>query len=242
MQALSQLSYVPGPFAMVAQLTVGSRLSRQRLRPPSTACMTAIVSSSKGVYDRVWQIEDAALSPHIADRRRRSRRGMYAMAISSTDDEVADRSHPIVRAGERLVRRIEALVDEVAKLRSDNEQLRVQVREAVTLFDRATAALGEASPPRRSRTLAIPSATAAPLPRRRKTRARGPKGRATPPEVTTEVVRAVIAKLGDATASEIATEITKAGVKVSGRAVRFLAERAGAQTFRGDDGQRRYRL
>ena len=34
----------------------------------------------------------------------------------------------------------------------------------------------------------------------------------------------------------------RAGVKVSGRAVRFLAERAGAETSRGDDGQRRYRL
>ena len=67
-------------------------------------------------------------------------------------------------------------------------------------------------------------------------------GRATPPEVTTEVVRAVIAKLGQGTAAEIASEITRAGVKVSGRAVRFLAERAGAETFRGDDGQRRYRL
>jgi hypothetical protein len=60
--------------------------------------------------------------------------------------------------------------------------------------------------------------------------------------VTTEVVRAVIAKLGQGTAAEIASEITRAGVKVSGRAVRFLAERAGAETFRGDDGQRRYRF
>jgi hypothetical protein len=60
--------------------------------------------------------------------------------------------------------------------------------------------------------------------------------------VTTDVVRAVIAKLGQGTASEIASEITRAGVKVSGRAIRFLAERAGAETFRGEDGRRRYRL
>jgi hypothetical protein len=60
--------------------------------------------------------------------------------------------------------------------------------------------------------------------------------------VTTEVVRAVLAKRGAATASEIAGEITAAGAVVSGRAIRFLAERAGAQTFVGEDGQRRYRL
>jgi hypothetical protein len=57
------------------------------------------------------------------------------------------------------------------------------------------------------------------------------------------VVHAVIAKLGgEATAAEIAAEITRNGVPVSGRAVRFLAERAGAQTVVGEDGQRRYRV
>ena len=56
------------------------------------------------------------------------------------------------------------------------------------------------------------------------------------------MVRAVLVKLGEATASEIATEITLAGAPVGGRAVRFLAERAGATTRVGDDGQRRYRL
>jgi hypothetical protein len=52
----------------------------------------------------------------------------------------------------------------------------------------------------------------------------------------------VLVKLGEATASEIATEITSAGAPVGGRAVRFLAERAGATTRVGEDGQRRYRL
>jgi hypothetical protein len=33
-----------------------------------------------------------------------------------------------------------------------------------------------------------------------------------------------------------------AGSPVNGRAVRFLAEAAGAKTDRGEDGQRRYRL
>jgi hypothetical protein len=60
--------------------------------------------------------------------------------------------------------------------------------------------------------------------------------------VNADVVRAVLVKLGEATASEIAAEITSAGAPVGGRAVRFLAERAGATTRVGEDGQRRYRL
>ena len=50
----------------------------------------------------------------------------------------------------------------------------------------------------------------------------------------------MIAKLGPSTASEIAHEITSHGEAVSGRAVRFLAERAGARAVVGEDGQRRY--
>lgn len=151
-----------------------------------------------------------------------------------------DGEFPVVRAGERLVHRIEALVQEIARLRADNDDLRGQVRDAVAMFERASSAVGEPHARRRRRPAAEPVPAAAA--RRRKPRGRLSKGRATPPEVTTEVVRAVIAKLGQGTAAEIATEITRAGVKVSGRAVRFLAERAGADTFRGDDGQRRYRL
>jgi hypothetical protein len=148
---------------------------------------------------------------------------------------------PVVRAGERLVHRIEALVEEIGRLRADNEELRQQIRDAVAMFDRASSAVGDSRPRRRRRAVEGTVAVAAPV-RRRRARGRAVKGRATPPEVTTEVVRAVIAKLGQGTAAEIASEITRAGVKVSGRAVRFLAERAGAETFRSDDGQRRYRL
>jgi hypothetical protein len=151
----------------------------------------------------------------------------------------ADGESPVVRAAERLVHRIETLVEEVARLRADNEDLRRQIRDAIAMFDRASSAAGEARPRRRA--VAVEASVVAPG-RRRRPRSRVAKGRATPPEVTAEVVRAVIAKLGQGTAAEIATEITRAGVKVSGRAVRFLAERAGAETFRSDDGQRRYRL
>jgi len=144
---------------------------------------------------------------------------------------------PLVHAAERLVGRIEAMVNQVSALRAENATLRRELREAVGMLERASAALGEAqfaSAGGRRR------AAGAPVRRRRRTK--GQKGRATPPSVTTEVVRAVLAKLGSATAAQIATEITTAGAPVSGRAIRFLAERAGAQTFVGEDGQRRYRL
>ena len=145
-------------------------------------------------------------------------------------------SSPLVQAAEKLTVRIGVLVDEVASLRAENITLRREVREAVALIERAgTASAGEGS--RRGRTRQTVR-----KPQRRRRRAKAVKGRATPPSVTGEVVRAVLAKLGSATASEIAKEITAAGAPVSGRAVRFLAERAGAQTFVGEDGQRRYRL
>lgn len=157
---------------------------------------------------------------------------------------------PIVQAAEKLVGRIESLVAEVSTLRAENAALRRDVREALTLFQQAGAAASTrvsrrahaiegqpVSAPGRVRGKS--AAGAAPGRRRRRKAA---KGRATPQSVTGEVVRAVLAKLGSATASEIAREITTAGAPVSGRAVRFLAERAGAQAVVGEDGQRRYRL
>lgn len=143
-------------------------------------------------------------------------------------------SSPIVQAAETLVTRIEGLVRELDSLRSENATLRREVREAVALFERAGGAAKPAGDGRRTRKRATPPA--------RRRRRKVAKGRATPSSVTGEVVKAVLAKLGTATASEIAREITAAGAPVSGRAVRFLAERAGAQTFVGEDGQRRYRL
>jgi hypothetical protein len=168
------------------------------------------------------------------DRPEPGSRGRRLGSASRSDGE-----SPVVRAAERLVERIETLVLEISRLRADNDDLRRQIRDALGMFERATSAVDETRS--RRRRAATDPPVAAPG-RRRRPRGRTAKGRATPPEVTTEVVRAVIAKLGQGTAAEIASEITRAGVKVSGRAVRFLAERAGAETFRGDDGQRRYRL
>jgi hypothetical protein len=148
-----------------------------------------------------------------------------------------ERQSPLVTAAQRLVGRIEVLVVEVAKLRADNASLRREVRDAVALLESAGSA------PANHRAMPGRAASAGkPASGRRRRRGRAPKGRATPAEVTADVVRAVLVKLGEATASEIAAEITSAGAPVGGRAVRFLAERAGATTRVGEDGQRRYRL
>jgi hypothetical protein len=148
----------------------------------------------------------------------------------------------LLQTADRMVGQIEALVDEMAALRADNDALRRDLQDAVALMERASSALGAGAPRRRTRAAANGDtgrrAGRAPVGRR----AKAVKGRATPAEVTADVVRAVLAKLGEATAAEVAGEITKAGVPVSGRAVRFIAERAGAKTSVGPDGQRRYRL
>ena len=149
-----------------------------------------------------------------------------------------ERQSPLVAAAQRLAGRIEVLVVEVAKLRSENASLRAEVRDAVALLEAAGSQRAVDQRTLRGRsTVALKQVSG-----RRRRRGRPPKGRATPAEVTSDVVRAVLVKLGEATASEIASEITLAGAPVGGRAVRFLAERAGATTRVGDDGQRRYRL
>jgi hypothetical protein len=173
-----------------------------------------------------------------ADKSREVAMPEWGSAAPRRDESAATlTASPVVQAAEKLVVRIEALVREVGSLRAENATLRREVKEALTLFERAgAAAAGNGTAPRgrgRKRTAVAPA---------RRRRRKAPKGRATPPSVTGEVVRAVLAKLGSATASEIAKEITAAGAPVSGRAVRFLAERAGAQTMVGEDGQRRYRL
>ena len=150
---------------------------------------------------------------------------------------LSERQSPLVTAARRLATRIEALVDEVATLRAENAALRSEVRAAVTLLEAAAQ-----SSNRHSAIRGRAASAAKPVAARRRRRGRAAKGRATPAEVTPDVVRAVLVKLGEATASEIATEITSAGAPVGGRAVRFLAERAGATTRLGEDGQRRYRL
>lgn len=156
--------------------------------------------------------------------------------VRAGDDGVstAAAGSPLVHAAERLVSRITVLVDEVSALRQENAALRREVKQAVAVLEHAarTGASTGVGGERRAKL----------APTRRRRRAKVAKGRATPESVTAEVVKAVLAKFGTATAAEIAQEITKAGAPVSGRAVRFLAERAGAQTFIGEDGQRRYRI
>jgi len=150
-------------------------------------------------------------------------------------DPASGANSPIVQAAERLVSRIEALVNQVAELKTDNATLRREIREALALIDQAGDA---AAPPRSARRVAAP----VPKHARSRRRGKGPKGRATPASVTPDIVLATIGKLGSASASEIAKELSGLGDQVSGRAVRWLAERAGAATIVGDDGQLRYRL
>lgn len=162
--------------------------------------------------------------------------------------EASERPSPLVAAAHRLASRIEALVDEVARLREDNASLRREVRGAVALLGSAGAAVGTVG--QRDTRGRVASAAKTPIGGRRRRRS-PPKGRATPTDVTSDVVRAVLVKLGEATAAEVAAEITRARAQagiaatsapVGGRAVRFLAERAGAKARVGEDGQRRYRL
>jgi hypothetical protein len=150
-------------------------------------------------------------------------------------DTPAGANSPIVQAAERLVSRIETLVNQVAELKADNATLRREIREALALIERAGDA---AAPSRPARRAAVPAARHA----KSRRRGKGPKGRATPASVTPDIVLATIGKLGSATASEIAKELSGLGDEVSGRAVRWLAERAGAATVVGEDGQLRYRL
>lgn len=136
-------------------------------------------------------------------------------------------SHRLAEVLDRLLAAVdEALAgsrEEIDRLEVENAALRRRLRE----LDRQ---LARAQHARR------------PAPPRPRAAARAARGRATPPEVTPAVVLAVISKLGSPTAAEIASEISRHGTKVSGRAVRLIAERAGARTQVGADGQRRYRM
>jgi hypothetical protein len=130
-----------------------------------------------------------------------------------------------------MVGQIEGLVAEVESLRSDNQALHIEIEEAVSMLERASDALA-AAPGRGRRGRRGGS----PAPRRSRTRV-------TSEDVTPEVVRTVISRLGgEATAAEIAAEVSRSGNPVSGRSIRFLAERAGAESVVGDGGVRRYRL
>jgi hypothetical protein len=154
----------------------------------------------------------------------------------------------LTQTAERMIGQIEDLVGEIVALRADNEALRAELRDAVQMLQRASAALGSAgaTAPARGRGRRAAASVETTRVAVQRTRRRGPaasraRGRATPDSVTPEVVRAAIGKLGTATAKQIADEISRAGVQVSGRAIRFLAPAAGAHVEESN-GERRYRL
>ncbi|MFN2452094.1 MAG: hypothetical protein ABR541_07060 [Candidatus Dormibacteria bacterium] len=157
-----------------------------------------------------------------------------------------DREIPAITAAvSRLVETMRQLAGEVTTLRLQNDRLEAELeRLRATSRGRAKGAAlaspGARSVPR-TRGKSVGVTAAGRVSRNRAVASRG--GRSTPPEVTDAVVRAALNKLGEATAGEIAAEITRAGSRVSGRAIRFLAEGVGATVVAsGADGQRRYRL
>ena len=165
------------------------------------------------------------------------------------------------RAGDDFLSRFGGLVDEVVALREElaaaqdeNRRLSAELAEGIDLFREARGIVARSDSPGRRGRGGRPAAST-PAKSTGRTRAsagraaRGGRaarasanGRATPAAVTGDVVRAVIGKLGTATAGEIAAQITAAGTPVSGRAIRHIAESAGAVTRRGEDGRMLYSL
>ena len=150
----------------------------------------------------------------------------------------------LLQTAERMVGQIEELVAEIAALRKDNDALRSELRDAMVMLDRASAALGGGAPGRRRRAAGSTAAANGRAARAtgRRTAGRG-RGRATPESVTNDVVLAAVGKVGPASAATIAAELSRVtNADVTGRAVRFLAERAGAKVSRDAEGYRVYSL
>lgn len=164
----------------------------------------------------------------------------------------------LVDAVELFVHRIESLADRVHRLEDENAQLRTSGAARADRLKAQVAALqvrvermraARTAPARGRRTAVAPALrtvqSAPPAPARTAERRRTASARPAKADrtvVSDMVIRATIGKLGTPTASEIAQAITRAGAPVSGRAVRFFAERAGATPFRDAEGVRRYRL
>jgi len=151
-----------------------------------------------------------------------------------------------------LADRIDAMVDELLALRAEVSALQAASDAVAGAFDRASLLLHPtatrrgvattASVPRRAmETTAVEAVTAKPGRGRGRAAGTAARQRATPSSVTPQVVMAAIAKLGSPTAGEIAAEISRLGTPVGGRAIRFLAQHAGA-TVTVVDGSRRYSL
>jgi hypothetical protein len=135
---------------------------------------------------------------------------------------------PFAEVARCVLEQLTALVAEIERLRAENQALRTEMSDAATMLERANQALASV---RRRR-----------AGRGRQPSARRSRTRVTSEQVTGQMVRTALDTLGgEGTAAEIADEIGRSGHSVSGRAVRFLAEGAGAQSIIGEDGRRRYR-
>lgn len=183
--------------------------------------------------------------------------GLELTSMRKRSRPTASASLGLVDAVETLLHRIDALAAVVHELEGENARLRsagaartARLTKQVTALQLRVKKLrgrtaGPARPVRRSGDAARPAASLAQRTAPRKPRriaAASGRPKADRPAVSDTVMRAAIGKLGAPTAAEIAREITRGGEPVSGRAVRFFAERAGATPFRDDAGIRRYRL
>jgi hypothetical protein len=186
-------------------------------------------------------------------------RGRQSRAGSATAARrQGTRADSLRSAADDFLARFGGLVDEIVALREaleatqeENLRLRTELDEGIALFRDARDLVARAEAPARRGRGRARSAAEPPAGKVRRARAvaAGRNGRrarnsdrATPPEVTADVVRAVIGRMGTATASEIAAEIARAGTPVSGRAIRHIARVAGAVARPGDDGRMVYAL
>ena len=149
MQALFQLSYGPASWY---RAHAGRRDQR---RCPGLQSVNELDCGSEPWYRTMTaprQCRDliAATAPDPCTPG-----GFMPDAAALDRDPAAGANSPIVQAAERLVTRIEALVNQVAELKADNAALRREVREALALIDRAGDA---AAPPRAVRRSAAPAA------------------------------------------------------------------------------------
>lgn len=149
--------------------------------------------------------------------------------MRTASSHVNARSAPgrgLADAVDTLVGRIDALAREVASLQTSVSSLRGERRGDGAAPSAGRRAAGRATATR----AAAPRGTTA-----------GAARRSNSP-VTRSAVTSAIARLGSPTAAEIAAALSRRGLRVSGRAVRWVAEAAGATVSVGADGKRRYSL
>ena len=184
--------------------------------------------------------QKAAASPRQerpSDRRRGA--GDDPVGFGRLLDEVTSLREALASSEEEIRRLRAEWADAIDLLHDVTETITPGTRRRSVAGGRPAPRAGDVPAGGRGRRGRRPTADAGP---RRASRGPGVNGRVTAASVTTELVRSVIAELGSATAGEIAERISSSGTPVSGRAIRHIAESAGAVTRPGSGGRRVYSL